>query len=62
MSPKKIEIIGAPDNNLTVPDRVYLQEGGSYTPQQVQEAIGAMATGDFSLTIKDEMPEGPELG
>lgn len=61
MSPKRIEIIGAPDDNLTVPDRVHLQEGGAYTPQQVQEAIGAMATGNFTLTVRDEMPDGPEL-
>lgn len=60
MSPKKVEIIGVPSENITVPDRVHLQEGASYTPDQVKEAIGAMATGDFTLTIKDEMP-GPDL-
>jgi hypothetical protein len=60
MSPKKIEIIGTPSDGVTVPERVHLQEG-AYTPDQVQQAIGAMATGDFTLTIKDEMPDGPIL-
>lgn len=60
MSPKKVDIIGVPGNDITVPDRVHLQENGTYTPEQVQQAIGAMATGDFRLTVKDEMP-GPDL-
>jgi hypothetical protein len=60
MSPKKVEIIGVPGEDITVPDKVHLQEGESYTPDQVGQAIGAMATGDFRLSIKDEMP-GPDL-
>jgi hypothetical protein len=60
MSPKKVEIIGVPGDDVTVPDRVHLQEGGAYTPGQVEQAIGAMATGDFRLTVTDEMP-GPDL-